>query len=67
MPDFLCDARHIVHALLPSHAGTVGAVCKLVCIVAEARNLTNKFRMMRAGTGMDFLTQDKGAQIFLAC
>ena len=66
MPDFLCDARHLIHALLPRHARAVGAVRKLVGVVAQTGNLPHKFRMVCAGARMDFFVQDKGAQVFLA-
>ena len=65
MPDFLCNMRHLIHALLPGHAGAIGAVCKLVCIVAKTSDLANKFRVVCAGAGTDFFAQDEGAQIFL--
>ena len=66
MPDFLRNARHLVHALLPGRAGAVDTMRELVRIVAEAGNFPNKFRVVDAGAGMDFLARNERAQVFLA-
>ena len=66
MPDFLRNAGHLVHTLLTGYAGAVGAVRKLVCVVAQTGNLPHKFRVVCAGARVDFFACNECAQVFLA-
>ena len=63
---FLRQRRHFVHALLPGHAGSIGAVGELVGVVAQSRYLAQQICMMRAGAWMKFSTHNQCAQVFFA-
>lgn len=64
-PDLTRQPGHFLHTLLAGFAVGIGHFCKLICIVAEPRNLVEQICVVVAGLGSKLSAHDEGAEKFL--
>ena len=64
-PDLTSQSGHFLHALLAGFAVGIGHFCKLICVVAESRNLVEQICVVVAGLSSKLSAHDEGAKKFL--